>query len=118
MPLKPKKVHNTRSVSGVRSRSNSPLVVKVNNNLAKAKQAKQAKSKLKSIVKVVNTNASQSTKKVSFCQGPATPVDQQPASQRISPAPLRDHCAACLKKFIIALRALVIRVTWCWGYWA
>ena len=51
MPPKGRRVHNTCSVSG--TRSNSPLVVKVNNDMAKAKQPKQTKAKLKSIVKVV-----------------------------------------------------------------
>ena len=72
-------------MSGARSRSNSPLVVKVNNDLAKSKQPKQAKAKLKSIVKVVNNNASQPTKRVAFHQGPATPADYQPATQPAVP---------------------------------
>ena len=85
MPPKSKKVHNTRSVLGARSRSNSPLVVKVNNDLVKAKQPKQSKAKPKSIVKVVNNNASKVTKRVAFCQGPAPPADQQPALQPAEP---------------------------------
>ena len=72
-------MHNTRGVSGVPSRSNSPLVVKVTNDKAKYKQANQAKNKLKSIVKVVNNTPTPATKKVSFCQGPANPADNQPA---------------------------------------
>ena len=82
---KSKKVHNTRSVSGACSRSNSPLVVKVNNDLVKAKQPKQVKAKLKSIVKVVNNNAAQATKRVTFHQGPAPLADQQPALQLAEP---------------------------------
>ena len=86
MPPKGKKVHNTCSVSGARSRSNSLLVVKVTNEMAKSKQVKQNKAKLKSIVKVVNNNPPNSaTKKVSFRQGPAPPVDNQPAGQPAVP---------------------------------
>ena len=85
MPPKGKKVHNTHSVSEVRLHSNNPLVVKVTNDKAKYKQANQAKSKLKSIVKVVNNTPTSATKKVSFCQGPANPVDNQPAAQPAMP---------------------------------
>ena len=68
MPAKGRRVHNTRSISGTHSHVNSPLVVKVNNDMAKAKQPKQTKAKLKSIVKVVkNTTNAAATKKVSFC---------------------------------------------------
>ena len=82
MPPKGRRAHNTRSVSGARARSNSPLVVKVNNDMAKAKQPQQTKAKLKSIVKVVkNTTNAAATKKVSFRQGPAPPVDHQPVEQ-------------------------------------
>ena len=85
MPPKSKKVHHTRSVSGARSRSNSPLVVNVSNDLVKAKQPKQAKAKLKSIVKVVTNNDVQATKRVTFRQGPAPPADHQPALQPAEP---------------------------------
>ena len=86
MPPKGKKVHNTRSVSGTRSRSSSLLVVKVNNDIAKAKQSRQAKAKLKSIVKVVANNNSSSTapKMVMFHQSdPDPPVDHQPAAMQM-----------------------------------
>ena len=79
MPPKSKKVHHMRSVSGAHSHSNSPLVVNVSNDLVKAKQPKQAKAKLKSIVKVVTNNDVQATKRVMFRQGPAPPADHQPA---------------------------------------
>ena len=86
MPPKGRRVHNTRSVSGTCSRANSPLVVKVNNDMAKAKQPKQTKAKLKSIVKVVkNTTDAAATKKVSFRQGPAPPADHQPVEQPAVP---------------------------------
>ena len=86
MPPKGRRVHNTRSVSGTRARSNSPLVVKVNNNMAKAKQPQQAKAKLKSIVKVVkNTTNAAATKKVSFRQGPAPPADHHLVKQLAAP---------------------------------
>ena len=86
MPPKGRRVHNTRSVSGTRSRANSPLVVKVNNDMAKVKQPKQTKAKLKSIVKVVkNTTNAATTKKVSFRQGPAPPADRQPVEQPAVP---------------------------------
>ena len=86
MPPKGRRVHNTRSVSGTRSRANSPLVVKVNNDMAKAKQPKQTKAKLKSIVKVVkNTTNAAATKKVSFRQGPAPLADHQPVEQQWAP---------------------------------
>ena len=58
MPTKNKKVHNSRSVLG-RSRSNSPLLVKVHINLAKAKD--KLKQTLKSIVKVVNNKTGKAT---------------------------------------------------------
>ena len=86
MPPKGRRVHNTRSVSGTRARSKSPLVVKVNNDMAKVKQPQQAKAKLKSIVKVVkNTTNAAATKKVSFRQGPAPPADHQPVDQPAAP---------------------------------
>ena len=86
MPPKGRRVHNMLSASGTRARSKSPLVVKVNNDLAKAKQPQQAKAKLKSIVKVVKnaTNAA-ATKKVSFSPGPAPPADHQPVHQPAVP---------------------------------
>ena len=51
---KGKYVHNTRSMSA-RSRSNSPLRVKVTNNLAKPKTKEHSKQPLKSVVKVVTS---------------------------------------------------------------
>ena len=55
--------------------------------MAKAKQPQQTKAKLKSIVKVVkkNSTTAAATKKVSFCQGPAPPVDHQPVEQLAAP---------------------------------
>ena len=86
MPPKGRRVHNTRSASGTCARSKSPLVVKVNNDLAKAKQPQQAKAKLKSIVKVVkNTTNAAAAKKVSFSQDPAPPADHQPVHQPAVP---------------------------------
>ena len=80
MPPKGRKVHNTRSNSGSHSRLHSPLKVQADNNLAKAKNSKQAKTKLKSIVKVVNNpQAKTKTKHVSFQQvGSAQPASQLP----------------------------------------
>ena len=105
MPPKGRRVHNTRSVSGTRAHSNSPLVVKVNNDTAKAKQPQQAKAKLKSIVTVVkNTTHAAATKKVSFCQGPAPPADHQPVEQPAAP-PQQTAFAdamACWKLSIVA----------------
>ena len=114
MPPKSKKVHHTRSVSGARSRSNSPLVVNVSNDLVKAKQPKQAKAKLKSIVKVVTNNDVQATKRVTFRQGPAPPVDHQPASQ--PPEPQRqtafaDAMAKWKLSMVATINPQVTRIT-------
>ena len=61
---KGKCMHNTRSVTA-RSHSNSPLRVKVTNNLAKTKPKERSKQPLKSVVKVV-TNKQAKAKSVSF----------------------------------------------------
>ena len=78
MPTKNKKVHNSRSVLG-RSRSNSPLGVKVHINLAKAKD--KPKQTIKSIVKVVNNKTGKATQQkpcVIFRQGSALLLNAQP----------------------------------------
>ena len=61
---KGKCMHNTRSVTA-RSHSNSPLRVKVTNNLARTKTKERRKHPLKSVVKVV-TNKQAKAKSVSF----------------------------------------------------
>ena len=74
---KGKRVHNTRSVTA-RSHSNSPLRVKVTNNLAKTKTKERSKQPLKSVVKVVS-NKQAKAKSVSFSgQDSALPVSQPP----------------------------------------
>ena len=74
---KGKRVHNTRSVSA-RSRSNSPLRVKVTNNLVKPKTKECSKQPLKSVVKVV-TNKQVKAKNVLFAgQDSALPASQPP----------------------------------------
>ena len=74
---KGKCMHNTRSVTA-RSHSNSPLRVKVTNNLAKTKTKERSKQPLKSVVKVV-TNKQAKAKSVSFSgQDSALPVSQPP----------------------------------------
>ena len=74
---KGKRVHNTRSVTA-RSHSNSPLRVKVTNNLAKTKTKERSKQPLKSVVKVV-TNKQAEAKSVSFLgQDSALPASQPP----------------------------------------
>ena len=74
---KGKRVHNTRSVTA-RSRSNSPLRVKVTNNLAKTKTKERSKQPLKSVVKVVS-NKQAKAKSVSFSgQDSALPASQPP----------------------------------------
>ena len=57
---KGKHVHNTRSVSA-RSRSNSPLRVKVSNNLAKPRTKDHSKQPLKSVVKVITNKQAKAT---------------------------------------------------------
>ena len=52
MPAKNKRVHTTKSVTA-REQSNSPLQVKVQNNLARTKPKECVKQPLKSVVKVV-----------------------------------------------------------------
>ena len=74
---KGKSVHNTRSVTA-RSHSNSPLRVKVTNNLAKTKTKEHSKQPFKSVVKVV-TNKQAKAKSVSFSgQDSALPASQPP----------------------------------------
>ena len=74
---KGKRVHNTRSMSA-RSRSNSPLRVKVTNNLAKPKTKEHSKQPLKSVVKVVTSKQAKANN-VSFAsQDSALPVSQPP----------------------------------------
>ena len=74
---KGKHVHNTRSVS-TRLHSNSPLRVKLTNNLAKPKTKERSKQPLKSVVKVV-TNKQVMAKNVSFAgQDSALPASQPP----------------------------------------
>ena len=60
MPAKKKHAHNTRSVTGVRA--DSPLTVKLKNNLATNK----LKPALKSVVKVVRNDKQNKKKWVSF----------------------------------------------------
>ena len=74
---KGKRVHNTRSMSA-RSPSNSPLRVKVTNNLAKPKTKECSKQPLKSMVKVVTSKQAKATN-ISFAgQDSALPASQPP----------------------------------------
>ena len=74
---KGKCVHNTRSVSA-RSRSNSPLRVKVTNNLAKPKTKERSKQPLKSVVKVVTSKQAKATNVLFAGQDSALPASQHP----------------------------------------
>ena len=76
---KGKCVHNTRSVSA-RSCSNSPLRLKVTNNLAKPKTKELSKQPLKSVVKVV-TNKQVKAKNVSFASQDSALLASQPPKQ-------------------------------------
>ena len=113
MPPKGRRVHNTHSVSGIHSHANSPLVVKVNNDMAKAKQPKQTKAKLKSIVKVVkNTTNATATKKVSFRQVPAPPADHQLVQQPVAPprqTAFTDAMACWKLSMVAAINSCLLR---------
>ena len=75
---KGKHMHNTRSMSA-RSHSNSPLRLKVTNNLAKPKTKECSKQPLKSVVKVINNNKQAKATNVSFAgQDSAQPVSHPP----------------------------------------
>ena len=79
MPPKGKCVHTTRSVTA-RSHLNSPLRVKVQNNLARTKPKEHSKQLLKSIVKVVN-NKQAKAKSVSFLVQDSATLASQPPKQ-------------------------------------
>ena len=76
---KGKHIHTTRSVTA-RSHSNSPLRVKVPNNLAKTKTKECSKQPLKSVVKVV-TNKQAKAKSVSFSDQDSASLASQPPKQ-------------------------------------
>ena len=73
---KGKRVHNTRSMSA-RSHSNSPLRVKVTNNLAKPKTKVRSKA-LKSVVKVVTSKQAKANNVLFAGQDSALPASQPP----------------------------------------
>ena len=70
-------VHNTRSMSA-RLRSNSPLRVKVTNNLAKPKTKERSKQPLKSVVKVVTSKQAKANSVLFAGQDSALPASQPP----------------------------------------
>ena len=76
---KGKHVHNTRSMSA-RSHSNSPLRVKVTNNLAKPKTKECSKQPLKSVVKVATSKQAKATN-VSFAGQDSALLVSQPPKQ-------------------------------------
>ena len=79
MPAKGKHVHTTRSVTA-RERSNSPLQVKVQNNLARTKPKERNKQPLKSVIKEVN-NKQAKGKSVSFSDQDSASLASQPPKQ-------------------------------------
>ena len=79
MPAKGKCIHTTRSVTA-RSQSNSPLQVKVQNNLARTKPKEHNKQPLKSVIKVVN-NKQAKGKSVSFSDQDSASPESQPPKQ-------------------------------------
>ena len=74
---KGKRVHNTRSMLA-RSRSNSPLRVKVTNNLAKPKTKERSKQPLKSVVKVITSKQAKATNVLFASQDSALLASQPP----------------------------------------